>query len=154
MRDDRGSVSPWAFFPPVLLAVLIGNVGADLVARMWQDEAPPAISTVAAEVHDVAPAGAPSSPDAPVARPEPVAEPVAVAIPAEAGGAPALAAAPASALPAPAAGGLRRLSGPSTARAAGESESCIGGTVALRSSNGLEQSLIDDAPVPCESVSP
>ena len=50
-------------------------------------------------------------------------------------------------------GGARRLSGPMTARQAGESESCINNTVATRSPNGWEQALENDAPVRCEATS-
>ena len=143
MRDDRGSVSPWAFFAPVLLAVLIGQVAADVIRHAWQGDTP-AVATVQAPAAPVQP----EAPAMPAPLPATLAAQTADAAPA-----------PVAAMPDSPRGqventGLRRLSGPVSAREAGESESCIGGTVALRSSNGWEQALAGNAPVRCEAVSP
>jgi len=159
MRYDRDAVSPWAFFLPVALAVLVGSLVADAIGGMLRDrfdDAPPAVVEQAPAPVDTTPveSAAPVEPApaayAPVAQPEPVieapdpdaaqlAQPESVSEPA--------------AVATPANDGARRLSGPMTARQAGESESCINNTVATRSPNGWEQALENDAPVRCEATS-
>ncbi|PBS11228.1 hypothetical protein CMZ82_15820 [Lysobacteraceae bacterium NML93-0792] len=170
MRDSREFEtprSPWAFFLPVLLAVLIGQLAANwLSVRLW----PAAPVETAAAVVSEAPAQAPVVDPAPLPTPVaavPPADPVAV-LPAPAPGDPEVTPAPAerasSAEPIPAWTGAtpadagpepgRELPGPVTARQAGASESCINNTVATRSPNGWEQSLENDAPVRCTAISP
>ena len=170
MRDSREFEtprSPWAFFLPVLLAVLIGQLAANWIsARLW----PAAPVETAAPVVSEAPAQAPVVDPAPLPTPVaavPPADPVAV-LPAPAAGDPEVTPAPAerasSAEPIPAWTGAtpadaghepgRELPGPVTARQAGASESCINNTVATRSPNGWEQSLENDAPVRCTAISP
>ena len=46
MRYDRDAVSPWAFFLPIALAVLVGSLVADAIGGMLRDrfeDAPPAV---------------------------------------------------------------------------------------------------------------
>lgn len=171
MRDSRDlhtPRSPWSFFLPVLLAVLIGQLAAGWIgARLWPvasvetGTASPAVETPVdpqviapaplptpvaavppADPVTIAPTPAPVSPEA-TAAPE-AATPQAEPVPTWAGSTPAEAG--------PDAG--RELPGPVTARQAGASESCINNTVATRSPNGWEQSLENDAPVRCTAISP
>lgn len=170
MRDSREFEtprSPWAFFLPVLLAVLIGQLAANWIsARLW----PAAPVETAAPVVSEAPAQAPVVEPAPLPTPVaavPPADPVAVlpaptpvepeVIPAPAASAPSAEPVPAWTGATPAGAGAepgRELPGPVTARQAGASESCINNTVATRSANGWEQSLENDAPVRCTAISP
>ena len=158
MRYDRDAVSPWAFFLPIALAVLVGSLVADAIGGMLRDrfdDAPPAVveqapAPVDTTVETAAPVEPAPAAYAPVAQPEPVieapdpdaaqlAQPESVSEP--------------TAVATTANDGARRLSGPMTARQAGESESCINNTVATRSPNGWEQALENDAPVRCEATS-
>lgn len=159
MRYDRDAVSPWAFFLPVALAVMVGSLVADAIGHMLRDrfaDAPVAVvEQVVAPVDTTAVETAAPVEPAP-AMPEPVepAPPVVQAPHPDAAmlAEPDSAGAPLAATP-PASDGARRLSGPMTARQAGESESCINNTVATRSPNGWEQALENDAPVRCEATS-
>lgn len=160
MRYDRDAVSPWAFFLPIALAVLVGSLVADAIGGMLRDrfdDAPPAVVAQTPApvdtppVETTAPVETAPALYAPVAQPEPVVEApnpdaAQLAQPDTAGEAPSAAATPVN-------DGARRLSGPMTARQAGESESCINNTVATRSPNGWEQALENDAPVRCEATS-
>lgn len=159
MRYDRDAVSPWAFFLPVALAVMVGSLVADAVGGMLRDrfdDAPPAVVEQAPVPVETSPVetAAPIEPApaayASVAQTEPVSEAphpdAAQLAEPDRAGAPLATATPAS-------DGPRRLSGPMTARQAGESESCINSTVATRSPNGWEQALENDAPVRCEATS-
>ncbi|MDR6992098.1 hypothetical protein [Luteimonas sp. 3794] len=159
MRYDREAVSPWAFFLPIALAVMVGSLVADAIGGMLRDrfdDAPPAIAEQVPASVNTAPVemAAPVEP-APVV-PEQVAPPAPVVAPPNPDAAmlaePDSAGAP-SATASPASDAGRRLSGPMTARQAGESESCINNTVATRSPNGWEQALENDAPVRCEATS-
>ncbi|WP_344758703.1 hypothetical protein [Luteimonas lutimaris] len=47
-----------------------------------------------------------------------------------------------------------RLPGPSAARRDGLSRACIGGTIAVRATNGWEQEVVEDAPARCIAASP
>lgn len=161
MRYERDAVSPWAFFLPIALAVLVGSLVADAVGHWMRGrfaEAPvPAVARVAVPA-DIAPdpmpppldplpqpvLPAPPAPTRPVEPPHPDA--AALAGPQEV---------PGEAAPVDTSRvDTRRLSGPMTARQSGESESCINNTVATRSPNGWEQALENDAPVRCEASSP
>lgn len=163
MRYDRDAVSPWAFFLPIALAVMVGSLVADALGHLMRGRFADAPDPV---VTGVAPAPVASPDPAPVA-PLPLPQPVLPEPPLPA--APVIeplhpdAAIPADAVE-PAAvstvesasevDSMRRLSGPMTARQAGESESCINNTVATRSPNGWEQALENDAPVRCTASSP
>jgi len=159
MRYDRDTVSPWAFFLPIALAVVVGNLVSDAIGHALRDrfdDAPaPVVEQVTAPVASTAPA-APVEPEPAVpaaVAPEPAAPPMPAPHPDAALMAePDSAGAPLASMPA-ADSGVRRLSGPMTARQAGESESCINNTVATRSPNGWEQALENDAPVRCEASS-
>lgn len=160
MRYDRESVSPWAFFLPVALAIVAGNLVSDAIAHLLRDRFEPV--PVAVVEHGMAPESVAHAP-----APPPTAPPAALPQPAVSSAPPVVA--PAETEPAPvndpgAVSGaveppvapvaeVRRLSGPMTARQAGESESCINNTVATRSANGWEQALENDAPVRCEASS-
>lgn len=158
MRYDRDAVSPWAFFLPVALAVMVGSLVADAVGGMLRDRFAGVQPVVAEQVTPVdtmpvetaAPVEPARAAYAPVAQPEPVVEApnpdAAQLAEPDVAGAPLAAATPVD-------DGARRLSGPMTARQAGESESCINNTVATRNPNGWEQALENDAPVRCEATS-
>lgn len=162
MRYDRDAVSPWAFFLPVALAVMVGSLVADAVGDWMRGRFADAPAPVVTQV--VAPANAALDEASPVveAPPQPALPNPSVA-PAQADETPdpdaAMPAAPQNVATGPASAdmggdGARRLSGPMTARQAGESESCINNSVATRSPNGWEQALENDAPVRCEANSP
>jgi hypothetical protein len=158
MRYDRDAVSPWSFFLPVALAVLVGSLVADAIGHALRDRfAATPVAVVETPVAVAAPVATPtveaavapeiSPPVAPLPQVVEAPHPDAalLAEPAGTGASPAIAEA--------ADAGVRRLSGPITARQAGESESCINNTVATRSPNGWEQALENDAPVRCEASS-
>lgn len=154
MRYDRDAVSPWAFFLPIALAVMVGSLVADAVGHMLRDrfaDAPVAVVEQVVAPVDTAPVETAAPVEPSPAMPEPVepAPPVVQASHPDA----AMLAEPDSAGAPLASEGARRLSGPMTARQAGESESCINNTVATRSPNGWEQALENDAPVRCEATS-
>lgn len=170
MRDSRefhATRSPWSFFLPVMLAVLIGQLAADWIgARLWPGERAgtptPTPATIVETVGDpqaVEPAPLPTPVAAvPPADPVPVV-PTTTEVPERAPTAAAPVQDPESTWTGatPADGGPepgRELPGPVTARQAGASESCINNTVATRSPNGWEQSLENDAPVRCTAISP
>jgi len=161
MRYDRDAVSPWAFFLPIALAVLVGSLVADAIGGMLRDRFDDDVSPAVVERTPAPPDARPDVTDAPVepapAAYAPVPPPSGPVVDApdpdaaqlaepDSAGAPLAAAAPVR-------DGARRLSGPMTARQAGESESCINNTVATRSPNGWEQALENDAPVRCEATS-
>jgi len=158
MAYDRDAVSPWAFFLPIALAIVVGNLISDAIGHALRDRFDDTPATVVAQVAPPAEIQAPAtSPVDVTPPPEPVAvQPVTSTPPAPHPDA-ALLAEPDSAGAPPGTGatdpGVRRLSGPMTARQAGESESCINFTVATRSPNGWEQALENDAPVRCEATS-
>jgi len=162
MHDDRNAVSPWAFFLPIALAVLVGSLVADAIGGLLRDrfdDTPVAVveavtAPVETSTDDTAPpvlpapaAYAPLPQAAPVVDEAPVSDAAELAAPA------AAEAPPATTNTTAATDGARRLSGPMTARQAGESESCINNTVATRNPNGWEQALENDAPVRCEATS-
>lgn len=160
MRYDRESVSPWAFFLPVALAIVAGNLVSDAIAHLLRDRfepAPVAVMEHGTATEGVAREPAPPAPPSPDALPQPAVSPTpSVAAPVEAGPVPVndpVAASAAVEPPVAPVAEVRRLSGPMTARQAGESESCINNTVATRSANGWEQALENDAPVRCEARS-
>ncbi|VXB54682.1 conserved hypothetical protein [Luteimonas sp. 9C] len=159
MRYDRDAVSPWAFFLPVALAVMVGSLVADAIGGMLRDRFDPtpapmveqaAVPVDAAPVDTAAPMAQAPAGSAPVASPGPAIDApdpdTAPPVTPDVAGAPLETAMPVD-------DGTRRLSGPMTARQAGESESCINNTVATRSPNGWEQALENDAPVRCEATS-
>lgn len=159
MRYDRDTVSPWAFFLPIALAVVVGNLVSDAIGHALRDRfgatPVPVVErvTMPAASTEVATPLEPEPAPAIAAAPEPAAPPLATPHPDAALVAePDSAGAPLASMPT-ADSGVRRLSGPITARQAGESESCINNTVATRSPNGWEQALRNDAPVRCEASS-
>ncbi|RPD88324.1 hypothetical protein [Luteimonas sp. 100069] len=162
MQYDRDAVSPWAFFLPIALAVMVGSLVADALGHLMRGRFAEAPVAVVAEVSPAAVAAPePTPPPAPLPQPvlpEPALPAAPVTEPPQADAAlPAAAPAPSVIAAVEAPSGVdapRRLSGPMTARQAGESESCINNTVATRSPNGWEQALENDAPVRCEASSP
>ena len=162
MRSDRDAVSPWAFFLPIALAIVVGNLVSDAIGHAlrdrFDDTPAPVVEQVATPVaSEAAPVEPPPAIAAP--SPEPVTADTPPVMPAPEAPHPDAAAlseshsagAPLAAVPQDP--GVRRLSGPISARQAGESESCISNTVATRSPNGWEQALENDAPVRCEATS-
>lgn len=130
-RDEFRALTPWSFFLPVTLAVILGVLVANaLGAALFGD------GDTSGPEGGTAEAAAADGEDAPAA--------------AEAAPAKATAAtkhnAPAATLPT-----LEPVSlpGPSSARRDGETRACIGGTVAVRAENGWEQEVINDAPARC-----
>lgn len=143
MRDGRtpAAATPWSFFVPVALAVLVGGLVAGLILR----------SLDAADGGDAATAPAPPRSGAGAGRASPpaatVEEATAVAVgPArpDAGTAAASVAADLDAAATPPA-----LPGALLARRDGAPAACINGTIALRDENGWQQQLENDAPVAC-----
>ena len=165
MREYRPqTASPWSFFPPVALAVLVGGLAAGLLLRsidaaLRSDDPVVAVDAVDAvvPVAIVPPADpdtrAPAPPDAPPerARAAPMQADGAGGLPAPAEsagvGTPVVAAAIAPAFE-PAAP-VPELPGALAARREGASEACINGTVARRDPHGWQQRLENDAPVAC-----
>lgn len=128
VRDSGSVPTPWAYFVPMALAVMVGALAAQAIgAALFDDSAPPATGDVAAEGGGSVPQAGSSVDDgakrAAAARPLPVLQPV-------------------------------RLPGPTTARRDGQTRACIGGTIALRASNGWEQEVRNDAPARCRASSP
>lgn len=161
MRYDRDAVSPWAFFLPIALAVMVGSLVADALGHLMRGrfaDAPVPVVTGVAPSPVAAPDPPPVAPLPQPVLPEPPlpAAPV-IEAPHPDAAMPAGAAEPATVSTVDSASEVdspRRLSGPMTARQAGESESCINNTLATRSPNGWEQALENDAPVRCAASSP
>ncbi len=175
MYDRDSAVSPWAFFLPVTLAVIVGSLIAGgirhLASNAFGDV--PDSAQAPAEAADTL-AQAPQAADiAAVPQPAPEPQPAAVASalpatpPAAANpDAADLASVPAAIVSAAAddagvvadaaeardAEGNPMLPGPISARQSGASRSCINGTVASRSPNGWEQVLENDAPLRCTAT--
>ncbi|MCD9028165.1 hypothetical protein LDO26_08075 [Luteimonas sp. BDR2-5] len=175
MHERDSAVSPWAFFLPVTLAVIVGSLVAGGI-RHWAvgafgqtsdsgqaavvpeaPEAPEAVDAVPTAVEQAPlPASAPATPPAPAFP----AEPPAAANPDAADLAPVAGAE--TAAPSSAGGedegealdaeGNPMLPGPISARQSGATRSCINGTVAARSPNGWEQVLENDAPLRCTAT--
>jgi len=142
-RDGFRALTPWSFFLPIALAVALGVLVANgLGAMFWAGESGSAqrvradgVEAVDAHTPDDAPApgakasSASGSADAADMDGKPEAE-------------------------APVALEPVRLPGPSAARRDGLSRACIGGTIAVRATNGWEQEVVEDAPARCIAASP
>lgn len=139
------ATSPWSFFVPIALAVLVGGVIAGLILRgldAASDDREAAAATASAEAgaetatHDAGQAASntePATETAAETAPVPGAQPVAqdeAQPPADADAPPAL-------------------PGAMLARRDGAPAACIHGTIALRDENGWQQQLENDAPVAC-----
>lgn len=165
MSRFQDAVSPWSFFIPFALAVMVGVLAADLVrnavpslfgprratvaepaAAGRLDSARPSMRRQSAPVQPVADPQA----SGPQAAPEPQTQVSAPPQQNEASFAQAVEEAPAASEPE---SGRQELSGPFRARREGESEACINGTVVFRSGNGWEQRLENDAPIACTPAS-
>lgn len=137
------ATSPWSFFVPIALAVLVGGVIAGLILRGLDaapDDRDAAAATAPAEAgaetatHETGQAApsieaAPATETAPMSGAHPVARDEAQP-PANADAPPAL-------------------PGAMLARRDGAPAACIHGTIALRDENGWQQQLENDAPVAC-----
>lgn len=131
-RDEFRALTPWSFFLPMALAVMLGVLVANALIAAFSgsdDVDSPAgkVAETAAEAGDAAdkpePAPAASRANgAAAARVAPVLAPVS-------------------------------LPGPSSARRDGETRACIGGTIAVRADNGWEQEVVEDAPARCTASS-
>ncbi|WP_101926182.1 MULTISPECIES: hypothetical protein [Luteimonas] len=167
MHQDTRVISPWSFFLPMLLAVILGNLVVAGVQRLFpggdepaaapeRDGPADAMPTSAEPVPPTAPLpvapAAPPPSDLPVVPPPvpPAADVIDAPAAPDAG----------SVLDAVAADGATdadgnpRLPGPVEARRSGASRSCINNTVADRNPNGWGQALENDAPVRCSATSP
>ena len=157
------TASPWSFFLPVALAVLVGGLVAGLLLRGIDKALRSGDRVVAVDAIVPVAVAPPGGADmgAPVATPVP---------PGRAHAQPGAGAPPrASALPAPAASTdvatpvvapaaapsfepaapMPTLPGAIAARREGASEACINGTIARRDPHGWQQRLDNDAPVAC-----
>ena len=128
----RDESSPWSFFLPMLIAVALGILLADLVrhvagAAFGDDEETPAKTVVAAPDADVEEA----------AEGDSLAGDAAVVTVGQSSG-----------------GDVVLLPGPVTAMREGAERACINHTIALRRPNGWEQGLEDSAPLRCRASSP
>ncbi|MGJ4729502.1 hypothetical protein [Luteimonas sp. SDU101] len=137
------ATSPWSFFVPIALAVLVGGVIAGLILRGLDaapDDREASAATASAKAgaetatHEAGRAvpnteAAPATETAPVPGAHPVAQNQAQP-PADADAPPAL-------------------PGAMLARRDGAPAACIHGTIALRDENGWQQQLENDAPVAC-----
>jgi hypothetical protein len=134
-RDEFRALTPWSFFLPMALAVMLGVLVANalIAAFSGSDDAnvPAVEATEAAAEAGDAGAGADKSGPAPATR--------------RANGAAAARVAPVLA--------PVSLPGPSSARRDGETRACIGGTIAVRAENGWEQEVVEDAPARCTASS-
>lgn len=162
VRDD---VSPWSFFMPVTLAVLVGVLAADGVRYALGTTSGDDEAAVQAQGDDPRPPDA--GPPALDARGGDPVDPRVVAERTSAGAVvPERAPAGDAALSAEADGfeggdfpaedvvsnDVRELPDSMTARRDGDPEACVNGTVVRRVAGGWEQALEDDAPIPCVIV--
>lgn len=139
-REEFRAPTPWSFFLPVALAVMLGVLVANaLGATLFgaSDRAVMVRTDAATDQAVATPAAAAAdadtrTPTASAARPP--------ATPDATGAtAPAIEAV--------------HLPGPSSARRDGATRACIGGTIAVRAANGWEQETVDDAPARCVASS-
>lgn len=136
IRDEFRALTPWSFFLPIALAVMLGVLVAHAVIAAFSGHddgadasTPPLAAPIAAETADEA-AIDPTKPASAAGRRDGVSA---------AGAAPVLAPV--------------NLPGPSSARRDGETRACIGGTIAVRAENGWEQEVVEDAPARCTASS-
>ena len=158
MRDGRSlDPTPWSFFLPITLAVLLGALVAGLILRAI-DSASDGDEGRTTDAMQVQPAAKADAPDAAQPSPEPVvAETAQVRRPHPAPQQAVPAASPPAAMGADQAAGsaaahvasVPTLPGAMLARRDGAPEACINGTIALRNENGWQQRLENDAPVAC-----
>lgn len=158
MRDGRSlDPTPWSFFLPIALAVLLGALVAGLILRAI-DSASDGDEGRTTDAMQVQPAAKTDAPDAAQPSPEPVvAETAQVRRPQPAPQQAVPAASPPAAMGADQAAGsaaahvasVPTLPGAMLARRDGAPEACINGTIALRNENGWQQRLENDAPVAC-----
>jgi hypothetical protein len=137
IRDEFRALTPWSFFLPIALAVMLGVLVAHALIAVFSgrgggDDASAAQLAARTEAAGNArEAGADrSNPASATGRTD------------------ALAAARAAPALAPVS-----LPGPSSARRDGEARACIGGTIAVRAENGWEQEVVEDAPARCTASS-
>ena len=132
-RDEYRALTPWSFFLPVSLAVMLGVLVANALGAALFD-------------HDDAPAGPAAAAAVEAGEPADAAD----------GSGPAPAAGEAKKAEADKAMPVLapvNLPGPSSARRDGETRACIGGTIAVRADNGWEQEVVGDAPARCTARS-
>jgi len=161
MREQRNSpASPWSFFVPVALAVLVGGLLAGLVLRGIDAASRPDRDAPAAVAPTPDPAVAPgaAAPGAGLAaapdRPGPAPDDGRAAAPKPEAPAPAASVASGQAQAASSAEpALPALPGAIVARRDGAPEACINGTIARRDPHGWQQRLENDAPVACVEAS-
>ena len=157
MRDGRSlDPTPWSFFLPITLAVLLGVLVAGLILRAI-DTASDGDEGRATDAMQVQPAAMAEAPDAAQPSPEPAVAETAQVRPQPAPQQAVPAASPPAAMDADQAAGsaaapvasVPTLPGAMLARRDGAPEACINGTIALRDENGWQQRLENDAPVAC-----
>ncbi|MDH7452575.1 hypothetical protein QF205_05675 [Luteimonas composti] len=146
MRDGRipAAATPWSFFVPIALAVLVGGLVAGLILRSLDDDpvADDAPQPVAAAATD---GGQPPAGSALVQTAEPEATPPADSDSVE----PARRTEAATVADGESGAAPPALPGALLARRDGAPAACINGTIALRDENGWQQQLENDAPVAC-----
>lgn len=162
MREySRGAPSPWSFFLPIALAVLVGGLAAGLLLRgidtalrsddpvVAVDAVVPVVSVPAADPVTRAPAPPDAPPERTRVAPMQADGAGGLAAPAESAGVGSPVAAAAIAPAFEPAAPVPTLPGAIAARREGASEACINGTVARRDPHGWQQRLENDAPVAC-----
>ena len=137
-RDEFRALTPWSFFLPMALAVMLGVLAAHaLIAALSGNDDGDAsaveVKEAAAEAANAGGAGAGADKPGPVQATSRANE---------------AATARAAAAHAPVS-----LPGPSSARRDGQTRACIGGTIAVRAENGWEQEVVEDAPARCTASS-
>ena len=125
----RDESSPWSFFLPMLLAVALGILLADIVRHLagaaFGSDEETAVKTAA------------SVSDPEVDEEDSLASDAAMVTVGQSSG-----------------GEVVLLPGPVTAMREGAERACINATIALRRPNGWEQGLEDNAPLRCRASSP
>lgn len=135
-RDEFRALTPWSFFLPIALAVMLGVLVAHalIAALSGSDDAGTQRSGQPATAASTAEAAAARAGTSTIAS--------------AADGANGSSKAKAMPVLAPVS-----LPGPSSARRDGQTRACIGGTIAVRAENGWEQEVVEDAPARCMASS-
>jgi hypothetical protein len=134
IRDEFRALTPWSFFLPIALAVMLGVLVAHALIAAFSGSGGDADASAAQLAALTADAGEPQADSSNASSAtgrkgrSAVAKTVAVLAPVS-------------------------LPGPSSARRDGEARACIGGTIAMRAENGWEQEVVEDAPARCTASS-
>jgi len=145
-RDGFRALTPWSFFLPIAAAVALGVLVANGLGAMVFGT-----GGDAGDAQQVQADGAEADGDGHARENTPASGMKASAA---SGNADAIRVDGGREANAPAALEPVRLPGPTAARRDGLARACIGGTIAVRASNGWEQEVVEDAPARCVAASP